>query len=64
MKVVHRFRVSWFLVALVVAVILGQLAAALLAEHTGFHPGSLAVAFLSVGLVCLITDAILHHHGL
>ncbi len=58
MKATRSFKSSWFVFALAVAVIVGELLARELVNRFGFHLNPVTAAFLSVGLVTAVTSMI------
>ena len=51
MKTARTFKGSWYLIAMVAAIIIGEVVAWGLADHLSVRANPLTVAFLCVGLV-------------
>jgi hypothetical protein len=60
MKTNHRFNGSWFMVALLAAVVIGELVATQLTRHFGFRASPIVVAFLSAGIAAAFASVIYH----
>jgi hypothetical protein len=59
MKATRRtFKGSWFLVAVVVAVLVGEIVAWEVSSHYGLRNNPLVVAFLCAGLVAAIASVL------
>lgn len=58
MKATRKFKSSWFTLALVAAIIVGEVAAWEIANAYGFRAHPLVVAFLCIGLVTAITSVL------
>ena len=58
MKAIRKFKGSWFTLALVAAIIVGEVAAWEIANAYGFRAHPLVVAFLCIGLVTAITSVL------
>ena len=58
MKTTRKFKTSWFMIASVAAVIVGEVIAWSLAEKFDLHTNPLVVGVLSVGLVGAIVSVL------
>ena len=58
MKATRSFKSSWFVFALVVAVIIGELLARTLVNRFGVNINPVTAAFVSIGLVAAVTSMI------
>lgn len=58
MKTLRTFKGSWFLLATVVAIIVGEVAAWEVSSHFGVRNNPLVVAFLCIGLVAGIVSVL------
>lgn len=54
----HKFRSSWFLVAIVVTILVGEVVAWEVSSRFGVRTNPLVVAFLCTGLVAAITSVV------
>ncbi len=55
MKTTRSFKGSWFIVAMVVAIVIAEAVAWELTAHHGVRANPVTVAFLAAGLVAAIT---------
>lgn len=51
MKATRRFKNSWFLIAIVVTIVIGEVVAWTISNHLGIRNNPLVVAFLCTGLI-------------
>lgn len=58
MKTARIFNGSWFLCAVAVAIVVGEVLARALSDHFGFRNNPLVVGFLCAGLVAVIASVI------
>jgi hypothetical protein len=58
MKITHTFKTSWFLFAIAVAIILGEIVAWEVSSHFGIRNNPFVVAFLAVGLVAALISVL------
>ena len=58
MKATRKFRNSWFLTAIVGAILVGEIAAWELSSRFGFRVHPLVVAFVCTGLVAAIVSVL------
>lgn len=58
MKTARTFKGSWFLVAVVAAILVGELGAWELSSYFGWQNNPLLVGFISVGLVSAIASVL------
>lgn len=58
MKPARRFKGSWFLFAMVVAILIGEVVAWEVSSHFGVRSNPLVVAFVCAGLVAAIASVL------
>ena len=58
MKTARTFKGSWFLFAIVVAILIGEIAAWEVSSRFGIRNNPLVVAFLSMGLVAAMASVL------
>jgi hypothetical protein len=54
----HKFKGSWFVVAMIAAIVIGELVALKLSAAFDFHVNPVTVAFASAGLVALVASVV------
>jgi hypothetical protein len=58
MKTIRRFHGSWFIMAVVAAVLVGELVASQLTSRFGVRASPIVVAFLSAGIVAAVASVV------
>ena len=58
MKTARTFKGSWFLFAMVVAILIGEIVAWEVSNRLGIRNSPLVVAFLSMGLVAAVASVV------
>ena len=58
MKILHTLKTSWFVFALVVAVVIGETIAWQLSQSLGFRYSAFTIGVVSVGLTAFIVSLI------
>jgi hypothetical protein len=58
MKITHTFKGSWFLLAMIVAILIGEIVAWEVSSRLGIRNNPLVVAFLCMGLVAAIASVL------